>query len=130
MTFNIGQQYAGIINNTAGNQHIEDGQQATVVVGPEVLAALTRLRSALPALPLPADAAREAEQQLREAEAATQGPHADQPRAASALERLTGILARSGALAAAAGTLVEPLRTLSQWLGPLGQNLLRMIPGL
>jgi hypothetical protein len=25
---------------------------------------------------------------------------------------------------------VEPLRTLSQWLGPLGQNLLRMIPGL
>jgi hypothetical protein len=130
MTFNIGQQNASLINNTAGNQYVQGGQQGAVVAGPEVLEALARLRSALPALPLPAAAALAAEQQLLEAEEATHGPHADHSRAASALERLTRILARSGALAAAAGTLVEPLRTLSQWLGPLGQNLLRMIPGL
>jgi hypothetical protein len=130
MTFNIGQQNAGIINNTAGDQYIRGGQQATVVAGPEVLAALVTLRSAVSSLPLPPEVAREAERQLDEADAAAQDPRADQPRAATALERLTGILARAGALASAFGTVVEPLRTLAVWLGPLGQRLLQMLPGL
>ena len=130
MTFNIGQQNAGIINNTAGNQYVRGGQQATVVAGPEVLAALTMLRSAVTALPLAPEVAREAEQELGEVEAATREPQPDQPRVANALERLTAILARTGTLASAAGTLVEPLRTLGHWLGPLGLRLLQLLPGL
>jgi hypothetical protein len=130
MSFHIGQQNAGVINNTAGNQYVSGGQQGTVVAGPEVLQALTELRSVLSTLPLPPAVAEEAGRRLEEAEAATRGAQADQPRAATALERLTAALSGAGALATAASSLVRPLQTLGQWLGPLGSGLLQMLPGL
>jgi hypothetical protein len=49
MTFNIGSQNAGQINNVAGDQTIYGGQQATITSPADALAALPVLREAIAA---------------------------------------------------------------------------------
>lgn len=130
MTFHIGQQNAGIVNNVGRDQHNRGGQHATVVVGADIVRALGDLRAALTAAPLPPEVVQEAVRQLDQAEDATRGAEPDQPRVASALERLTRLLVAAGPVAAATNALAGPLLVLGRWLGPLGEGLLRMLPAL
>ena len=125
MTFNIGSQSGGIFNNVAGNQHVYGGQQAYAAVDQS----LRELRAALARHPLPPGPAAAARAEIAEIEDAVQGgPEPDRPRAAHALDRLTRLLTGAGSLAAAGASLIQPLRALATWLGPIAEHVVTMLP--
>lgn len=130
MTFNIGNQNAGTINNVEGDQHVHGGQHATVHVQQDLAqgrGALDALRSAVGARPEAADDS-VTQGELARIDEALRGPEPDRVEAASALERLTRRLASIGSLAAAGAALVEPVRALAEWLGPLAAGVAAMLP--
>jgi len=47
MIFDIGGQYAAIVNNVAGDQTVQGGQHGYVMVPPEVIAAVRAIRTHL-----------------------------------------------------------------------------------
>jgi hypothetical protein len=128
MTFNIGNQSGGVINNIAGDQHITGGQQGVVVAPEAARQAVRDLIAAMDASSLNDATARKARSYVDEidAELATADP--DRPEVASRLERLTRLLMSAGALATAGSALVAPLQTLAGWLGTLGEPVLRLLP--
>lgn len=128
MTFNIGSQTGGNINNVIGDQHITGGQQATVVTSDAVRQAVRDLRQGLTTTPLSAATAAEVSAEVEKIETEVQAPQPDRPRAAFSLERLTRLLVATGSLATAGATLVGPLQTLASWLGTLGEPILRLLP--
>jgi hypothetical protein len=125
MTFNIGSQSGGVFNNVAGDQTVYGGQQAYAGAEQE----LRELRTALARYPLPAGPAAVATAELNEIEGALRaGPEPDRGRAARALERLTRLLSGAGSLAVAGVALVQPLRGLATWLGPVAERVITMLP--
>src|SRR5690242_2374616 len=110
MTFNIGSQQAGQINNVQGDQHIAGGQHA--VFGTDAVArqAVRDLRRALAETTLDRRDGVAARRELDEIDAGLGAARPDRHRAAGALERLTWLLSSAGALATAGAALVEPLR--------------------
>jgi hypothetical protein len=128
MTFSIGNQTAGNINNVAGDQRITGGQQGIVVTSEAVRQAVRDLREALATTPLGEATAAEVRDQVEAIAAEVQTPQPDRPRAASSLERLTRLLVATGSLATAGAALVSPLQTLASWLGTLGEPILRLLP--
>ncbi|GAA1976874.1 hypothetical protein [Microbacterium pumilum] len=127
MTFHIGQQNAGVINNTEGDQIIHGGQRGTFVSA-DPSQALAALRAALGEVALPSGTAEAVSSDLDQAAAAIQQAEPDKERAAGPLERVTQTLKSTGALAAAGAALIAPLQVLGQWLGPLGAGLLKLLP--
>jgi hypothetical protein len=127
MTFNIGSQTGGIINNVAGDQRIAGGQHGTVVSTETALRAVQQLRDGLAATALPGTTAVEARDRVDEIDTALRAPQPDRPRIAAALERLTRVLVAAGSLAAAGVGLVAPLQTIAGWLGTLGEPVLRLL---
>jgi hypothetical protein len=128
MTFNIGSQTAGIINNVQGDQRITGGQQGMQVTTAAVRQALGDLREALAATTLDEATAASTNAQMTELDAAMRTASPDRPRFAHALERLTRLLAAAGSLATAGASLTGPLQTLAAWLGTVGDPILRLIP--
>ena len=125
VTFNIGSQSGGVFNNVAGNQNIHGGQQAYAAAEHS----LRELRAALAAQPLSPGEAAAARAELDEIEEAVQaGPEPNRSRAARALERLTRLLSRAGSLAAAGASVIQPLRALATWLGPVAERVVSMLP--
>jgi hypothetical protein len=129
MTFHIGSQSGGTFNNVAGSQHITGGQQTHVTSVP-AQEALRELRQALATVRLDSRTVARVDAELTEIENAVQPERPDRDRAARATERLTGLLTAAGAFVTAGGALIRPLQALATWLGPLGQQVLAMIPGL
>ncbi len=129
MTFHIGQQTAGVINNVGGDQRIDGGQQGTVVTGKDAQQAVRELRDALASSTLDETTAAEAHAQIAEIDAAFQEPQPDRRRVAHRLEQLTRMLADAGSLTTASAALIGPLHTLAGWLGALGAPILSMLPG-
>lgn len=132
MTFNIGSQSGGIINNVGGDQNVEGGQQGVQITHADARAALDALRAGIGATDLGRATPLEVEEighglDVVDHELAEASP--DPATIVDRLERVTRILTRTGALAASGAALVGPLTTLGQWLGPLGASLLRMLPG-
>ena len=130
MTFNIGDQHAGIINNVARDQHNAGGQQGMVVPVQEAQRAVRELRDGLRSTTLDASAAAEARAQLAEIDTAMHAPEPDRSRVAPILKRLTQLLVAAGSLSTASTTLIGPLQTLAGWLGTLGEPILHMLPVL
>ena len=126
MSFHIGTQNAGVVNNVGHDQHIAGGQQGVLVVTPEVQQALQALRSAVASAALDGAQSREATRQLDEIDGAVASAAPDPERVAGPLEKLTRLLVAAGPIAAAVG----PLQTLAGWLGQLGSGVLRLLPGL
>lgn len=125
MTFNIGSQSGGVFNNVAGNQNIYGGQQAYVAAEQS----LQELRAALARHTLPPGLAAAANADIDEIEQAVRaGTDPDRGRAARALERLTRLLSGAGSLAAAGASMIEPLRALATWLGPVAERVVTMLP--
>ena len=125
VTFHIGSQSGGVFNNVAGNQNVYGGQQAFTVAEQS----LRELRAALAGQPLSPGEATAANAELDEIEEAVQaGPEPDRGRAARALERLTRLLSRAGSLAAAGASVIQPLRALATWLGPVAERVVSMLP--
>ena len=130
MTFNIGDQSAGIINNVAGNQHNAGSLHGTVVLAPEAKRAVHELRDGLAATTLDENTAAEARAQLAEIDTAMRAPEPDRSRVAHFLKRLTKLLIAAGSLSTASTALIGPLQTLANWLGTLGEPILHMLPVL
>jgi CO/xanthine dehydrogenase Mo-binding subunit len=130
MTFHIGSQTGGIINNVAGDQRVTGGQYGTVVTTEAALRAVHELREALRAAALDARTATEARARVEEIDTELRTPQPDRSRVAGRLERLTRLLAAAGTLATAGVALVGPLQTLAGWLGTLGEPILRLLPTL
>jgi len=130
MTFNIGGQNAGIINNVAGDQHITGQQHGTLVTTEDARRVLGDLRGAVTTAGLGTDTAVDADAHVAEMDAALQPGQPDKPRFARALERLTQLLAAAGSLASGGAALLGPLHALAGWLGALGGPILALLPAL
>jgi hypothetical protein len=130
MTFNIGSQTGGVINNVQGDQRIAGGQQGILVSAADASQAVGDLREALAAAALDETTAAKAHAQVTELEAAMRTTRPDRSRFARALERLTRLLAAAGSLYTACAALIGPLQTLASWLGAVGEPILRLLPVL
>jgi hypothetical protein len=130
MTFNIGSQSGGVINNVAGDQHIAGPQHGTLVTTEDARRALGELRHAVTAAGLDRATAAAADIQVAEMDEVLRAERPDKPRFAGALERLTRLLAAAGSLASGAGALIGPLHALAGWLGAIGGPILALLPAL
>ena len=127
MTFHIGQQNAGVINNTEGDQIIHGGQRGTFVSA-DPSQALAALRAALAEVALPPAAVEAVRYDLDQATAAIRQAEPDKERAAGPLERVTQTLKSTGALAAAGAALIARCRRSVSGSGPLGAGVLKLLP--
>jgi hypothetical protein len=128
MTFNIGNQSGGIVNNVGRDQFNYGGQQAIVVPLEAAFRAVDDLRTAIRAARLDPAATARARAEIEELDRAMHAaPEPDRPAAATTVERLTTQLGRAGALATAGASLIGPLRTIAGWLGPLGERVLQIL---
>lgn len=126
--FNINTQQAGIINNVAGDQRISGGQQGTAAFTlADARQQLHLLRAAIDRLDLPDVERDEVTGAIDAAGAELRAPQPDRRRTAGHLERLTGILRRTGALLTAGAAIVGPLQALATWLGPAGATLAALL---
>ena len=130
MTFNIGSQSGGVINNVAGDQQITGRQYGTLVTTEEALRTLAELQHALTAAGLDGNTAARADAQVAEMGEALRAERPDKPRFAAALDRLTRLLAAAGSLASGSAALIGPLHALAGWLGALGAPILTLLPAL
>jgi hypothetical protein len=131
MTFHIGNQTAGVVNNVAGDQRITGGQQGILVSPGEARQAVQDLRGAMSTVSFDDEAtAAAARKHLETIDAEVQAPQPDRSRVARALEPLTRLLVAAGSLATAGATLIAPLHTLASWLGDLGRPILALLPAL
>ena len=130
MTFNIGSQTGGVINNVTGDLRITGGQHGMVVGDDEARQASLDLRDGLAHTPLDQTQAAQAHARVQEVTTELQSPQPDRSRIARTLQRLTELLLKAGHLATTGAALVGPLRTLGSWLGALGTPLLHLLPVL
>jgi hypothetical protein len=130
MTFNIGSQSGGVINNVAGSQHVSGHQYGTLATTEDARRALGELRHAVTTTGLGEGTAADAHAHVAEMDAALQPGQPDRPRFARALERLTRLLAAAGSLASGSVALLGPLHALAGWLGALGGPILSLLPAL
>ena len=128
MTFNIGNQTGGVINNVAGDQHISGGQQGVLVTAEDARRALASLRQAVAAAGLDEATEAGAQAEIAEMDDAIRAERPDRHRFAGALERLTRLLTAAGSLAAAGTALVGPLHALAGWLVAIGEPVLQLLP--
>jgi hypothetical protein len=128
MVFNIGNQQAGQINMAGRDQYNFGGQQGSVVSNADAYAAVRALWVAVQKVDLPPSVRDQVREDVAAVERNLASSRPDQPQAAGRLERLTKVLGRYGALAAAGASLVGPLATLGRWLGPAGTALLGLLP--
>ena len=128
MTFNIGSQTGGVINNVTGDQRITGGQHGSVVGDEEARQAARALRDGVASTPLDQTRATHARAWVQEVDTEMRSRQPDRSRIARSLQRLTELLVKAGRLATAGAALLGPLRTLGCWLGALGEPLLRMLP--
>jgi hypothetical protein len=130
MTFNIGNQTGGVINNVAGDQHISGGQQGTLVTVEDARRTLAALRQAVAAAGLDKATEAGAHTEIAEMDQAIGAERPDRHRFARALERLTRLLTAAGSLATGGAALVAPLHALASWLGAIGEPVLHLLPVL
>jgi hypothetical protein len=115
MTFNIGSQSGGVINNVAGDQHNAGAQHGTLVTTAEVCDAAAALRAAVEQTELRRDPAVVADVHALQAEVNSPAP--DRRVVADRLHRITSAAKSLGALMSAGVALAGPLRTIAAWLG-------------
>ncbi len=130
MTFNIGSQTAGVINNVDGNQQITGGQYGSIVGDGDARSAARDLRDGVAHTPLDQREAAQARTWVEDVVTEMVSAQPDRSRVAGPLHRLTELLLKAGRLTTAAAALVGPLRTLASWLGALGKPLLLLLPVL
>jgi hypothetical protein len=128
MTFNIGSQSAGNINNVARDQHITGGQQGILVTPEAARQAVIDLRAGIQITPLDEATSAAAEAEVTEIEAGMREPQPDRSQVARPLERLTRLLLAAGSLTTASTALLQPLHMLAGWLGALGEPILHLLP--
>jgi len=130
VTFNIGNQQAGVVNNVAGNQTIHGGQHGALVLDVErgrMLLADLRRQVASASLP---DGDRTAA--LGDIDACERALDGDEPDARSLGSRLGAVaqvVVTAGAVVSAGTGIGAALAAIAAWLGPVGNSIRRMLPG-
>ena len=130
MSFNIGSQTGGVINNVAGDQYVSGRQSGAAVSLSDAQTAAQALQTALATADLSELSADQRTQLTTDADAIVAEVHASDPPQESIrdrLARITSILRDAGALAGAAAAIVGPVTALAQWLGPLGASVLALL---
>ena len=130
MSFNIGSQTGGVINNVAGDQYVSGRQSGVAVSLSDAQTAAQALQTALATADLSELSADQRAQLTTDADAIVAEVHASDPPQESIrdrLARITSILRDAGALAGAAAAIVGPVTALAQWLGPLGASVLALL---
>ena len=125
MSFNIHSQSAGVINNVDGDQRIVGGQSGT-------LTSLERARDAAQTLQhvLAVSHSREraAMRSHVDAIAAEMQRHTpDRRTVAERVHNLIDLISASASVTSLGAAIAAPLRTLAEWLGDLGEPILRML---
>jgi hypothetical protein len=128
MSFNIGSQQAGVINNVAGDQRVVGGQHGTLVTTEDAVNSVGELRAALDQVTLDPETRATARRHVEEIESELQEqPEPDRAKVAGVLERLARLLTAVGAVATAGNALVGPLQALAGWVGALGAPTLALL---
>jgi hypothetical protein len=128
MTFNIGNQSGGIINNVAGDQTIHGDQRGELVTSREAQQAARDLREAVDHTDLPDDATARRKAQDIDAEMRSGAP--DKSKVARYLDGIARAIATAGGWARAGAAILGPVRILATWLGHLGIPILGLLPAL
>ncbi|MBK3638735.1 hypothetical protein JHN52_39030 [Streptomyces sp. MBT97] len=130
MSFNIGNQQGGVVNNVAGNQSVHDGQSALFTAGGQEVRGLVQdLRTSIERTALPPAIEPEVRAELDSLDEEIARPEPDRQAVAGRLDRITRLLTSAGALATAGTHLTGPLGALAGWLGTPGQPILHAITG-
>jgi len=128
MTFNIGSQTGGVINNVAGNQTISGGQYGVTVSSREARQAADDLVEALGGSQLRSNAV--VVDQTAQIQAEMRAAEPNKGKVAACLDKLINAISTAEAWAKAGAAVVRPIWTLAKWLGPLGAPILGLLPGL
>jgi hypothetical protein len=120
MTFNIGQQNAGVINNVAGDMTVHGGQVGTLASVPDALAAVELIRDEIARCALPPEARTAAAKELDGMEHDLRQAAPNKATIGESLTRLTKLLVTTGALVTGTTALLNGLGGLATWLGHFG----------
>jgi hypothetical protein len=129
VSFKIGSQHAGLINNVDGTQIIHGDQQGAISSPAEILSAVKQLREEIEVTGLARRSKANARQHVDEIEKAVMQKEPDKPTIGDRLARLTKLLVSAGALATAGSALAAPISKLAMWLGSFGATALSLLPG-
>ena len=130
MTFHIGSQHGGVVNNVGGDQHVHGDQRGQLVSDAEARRAVQDLMAAVRAAPLDSRSRQAAASALDDVAAELAQDAPDRSRVAEVLSRVTRVLGAAGPVVSAAAGVVGPLGTLVTWLGGQGAGLGRLVAGL
>jgi hypothetical protein len=123
MTFHIGSQQAGTINNVGRDQTIT-GDQVGVISTADALAAVRDLRAGLETSAMSADARVASELELGAITYELHRPEPDKPEIASRLAHVVQLAA--GAISTGS-KIATSIATLAHWLGPAGAALAALL---
>ena len=121
MTFNIGSQHGGVINNVEGDQIIRGGQNVAIASPAEALAVVQQLRGEIERVTLPGRSKADANKELADIERELCRSEPDKPAIGTRLARLTSVLVSAGALVTGGTTLLTAISGLATWLGERGR---------
>ena len=129
MTFNIGNQQAGAINNVVGDQTIHGGQHGALVLDVERgRMLLAELRRQVAAASLPDGERTAALGDIDACERALDGNEPDARSLASRLGAVAQVVVTAGAVVAAGTGIGGALAAIAAWLGPMGNSIRQMLP--
>jgi hypothetical protein len=131
MTFNIGSQSGGVINNVGGNQ-IVSGSLSGIshVTLAQARDAAQGLQSLLGSADLPPPIRQELDGALAEVNRELALPQPDQPLVVHRLTRIVQRVVSAGSLIGSTKEIVGSLTTLAEWLGPAGAHLLGLLSSI
>jgi D-aminopeptidase len=128
MTFNIGEQNGGVINNVGGDQTIHGGQRGEVITIVQARKAARALREAVERADLPDSSTVLRPAEDIETEVQSEAPN--RAKVARSLEIMAAAVTSVDGLVRWGSAVVEPMRVLATWLGTLGLTALGMLPTL
>ena len=120
MSFNIGSQTGGVINNVTGNQRIDGGQRGKAVSINTVRQAVQQIRKGVDSATLAPDTFAIISAALSEIESEVHAQEPNRSKVRESLDKIVGILASAGAIAAAGQALVGPIQSVALWVGSWG----------
>lgn len=127
MSFNIGSQSGGIVNNVAGSQYNTGGQQGNAVGIRTVRQAVEQLRTAAQDAAPDGSTAASVTEHLDAIDAELAQEEPDRPKVGRALDKVAALLLSAGAVAGAGQALVAPVQTIASWVGSWGPQVAQLL---
>jgi hypothetical protein len=128
MTFNIGEQNGGVVNNVGGDQTVHGGQRGEVVTIAQAREAARVLREVVERVDLPDSST--VRRPARDIEVEMRSASPDKARVARSLEVLAATVTSVDGLVRWGTAALGPMRDLATWLGHLGIPILSLLASL